>query len=544
MIICITPLKSQEPDTLILDSLADIAQQILDDVSNNGYNEMKVYMLEKGKMYGVRGNLNVYHNTFGVDRPLLHIIGQTNHPHAQEGDSILHPPIVIPISTEHTEVEVFGLYNADLILKNITFACKDENQFSLPSFIEGNMNSSVQIYNCYLIQVGGTYFNRCANLAIHNCFFLNSGSKNSFGHGRIFHGPTDTLIFENNTVASYGMFTWNKSMPKYMRVSHSTFINQSYPLSPIITDAPNLIWANNVHYNVGFSGFIETAQLADPAGLIPGYLDWDTTGIDTADWRMLFTNNQTWLDSRFRGYYASTENNEDPDDKIHEMPFFNTRALASADRHAGIQIQNTFEDVDPQFENYIDTVDSLVQFVKDVLSDPQPEWITNRHYPPILDYDTWEVHWPPELDLSYTNTDLLTAGTDGLPLGDLNWFPEQKEIWEANKDRYTADLEEMLNNPVGVDEIDVTPSGFGLFQNYPNPFNPSTVISYQLSNATKVRLEVFDITGRSVELLVDESQHPGRYRVNFEGGGLPSGVYFARLSVNDRSGIRKMMLIR
>ena len=76
-----------------------------------------------------------------------------------------------------------------------------------------------------------------------------------------------------------------------------------------------------------------------------------------------------------------------------------------------------------------------------------------------------------------------------------------------------------------------------LFQNAPNPFNPSTTIRYDLAESAHVRLEVFDVTGRRVRVLVDESQTPLRYTVRWDGlddGGsrVASGVYWARLTTS------------
>ena len=71
---------------------------------------------------------------------------------------------------------------------------------------------------------------------------------------------------------------------------------------------------------------------------------------------------------------------------------------------------------------------------------------------------------------------------------------------------------------------------FRLWQNYPNPFNPTTVVSYQLSVVSNVRLVVYDVLGREVAVLVDERKGPGSYTIRFNAAGLASGVYFYRLS--------------
>ena len=99
-----------------------------------------------------------------------------------------------------------------------------------------------------------------------------------------------------------------------------------------------------------------------------------------------------------------------------------------------------------------------------------------------------------------------------------------------------------------------TPDGnaqthFALDQNYPNPFNPSTTITYTLDKPAIVRLAVYDITGRQIEMLVDQSQREGRYSVKWNadsrrGLRLASGMYFARLQVEGQVVVQKMTLAK
>ncbi|MGB2866983.1 MAG: T9SS type A sorting domain-containing protein, partial [Bacteroidota bacterium] len=84
----------------------------------------------------------------------------------------------------------------------------------------------------------------------------------------------------------------------------------------------------------------------------------------------------------------------------------------------------------------------------------------------------------------------------------------------------------------------------GELSNYPNPFNPTTVISYKLIAVSNVSLRIFDILGREVAVLVNESKNPGRYSVTWDASKLPSGVYFSKLEVAGKSIIRKLLLIK
>jgi hypothetical protein len=97
---------------------------------------------------------------------------------------------------------------------------------------------------------------------------------------------------------------------------------------------------------------------------------------------------------------------------------------------------------------------------------------------------------------------------------------------------------------VGVNNINSnSPERFELFQNYPNPFNPKTNIKYKIANNNFISLKVFDLLGKEILTLVNENQSPGIYEISFNGGNLPSGVYFYRLSVGGNKIYTKKMLL-
>jgi hypothetical protein len=88
------------------------------------------------------------------------------------------------------------------------------------------------------------------------------------------------------------------------------------------------------------------------------------------------------------------------------------------------------------------------------------------------------------------------------------------------------------------------PAQFSLSQNYPNPFNPSTTIKFELPNTSHVSLNVYDILGREVSVLVNERKAPGSYEVKFDGSNLASGVYFYRLQTESFVDTKKLLLLR
>jgi hypothetical protein len=95
----------------------------------------------------------------------------------------------------------------------------------------------------------------------------------------------------------------------------------------------------------------------------------------------------------------------------------------------------------------------------------------------------------------------------------------------------------------------IIPGQYALGQNYPNPFNPTTQISYDLPVAGYARLEIFNLLGQRVAVVVDAFQQAGSHTIEWNsqddaGHTVSSGIYLYRLTVNDYSSTRKMLLMK
>ena len=93
------------------------------------------------------------------------------------------------------------------------------------------------------------------------------------------------------------------------------------------------------------------------------------------------------------------------------------------------------------------------------------------------------------------------------------------------------------------------PDEYSLAQSYPNPFNSTTRIRYVLPRSGHIRLSVYDVLGRTVDVLEDKAKDAGYFTATWDGtdaNGRPaaSGVYFCALEAPGRRLINKMMLIR
>jgi len=108
------------------------------------------------------------------------------------------------------------------------------------------------------------------------------------------------------------------------------------------------------------------------------------------------------------------------------------------------------------------------------------------------------------------------------------------------------------NFNVGITNITTEiPTAFSLEQNYPNPFNPVTkirfsipVVDSRIRGNDRVLLKVFDILGKEVATLVNESLQPGTYETTFDAGKLTSGVYFYRLQADRYTETKRMLMIK
>jgi|GEM_PF-2169169 len=109
---------------------------------------------------------------------------------------------------------------------------------------------------------------------------------------------------------------------------------------------------------------------------------------------------------------------------------------------------------------------------------------------------------------------------------------------------YNISLEDILRV-----ETESNPETFNLYQNYPNPFNPVTHIKFSLEKTERVSLRIFNLLGQEVRELQNSELAPGSYKLFFDGNDnngnrLPSGVYFYRLGTEDKSAVKKMLLLK
>ncbi|CUT00974.1 T9SS type A sorting domain-containing protein [Candidatus Kryptobacter tengchongensis] len=130
----------------------------------------------------------------------------------------------------------------------------------------------------------------------------------------------------------------------------------------------------------------------------------------------------------------------------------------------------------------------------------------------------------------------------------VNWVgafgPDSTQRWDLGWTNYDPQNTDYSRFVKVYDKVSETPSKFELKQNYPNPFNPETTIEFALPRSSNVTLIVYNSLGQEVAKLINEHLSAGSYKVKFDGGNLPSGVYFYKLTTDDQSSVKKMILIK
>ena len=125
-------------------------------------------------------------------------------------------------------------------------------------------------------------------------------------------------------------------------------------------------------------------------------------------------------------------------------------------------------------------------------------------------------------------------------------------VWDEDSFPFTKSAQsdwgsgagDWMNSGESFAEVETNPTTFTLLENYPNPFNPSTVIRFQLPEASRVKLSIYDLSGRLVATLANGWREAGNHQVTFDGSGLPSGVYLYRLQAGAFAASGKMLLLK
>lgn len=443
-----------------------------------------------------------------------------------------------------------------------------------------------------------------AEIVVRNSYFRDLNDFGQWWASRVVQHkvPTDMFIFENNTVCGGGLtILAQESLTEYAVINHNTFIN-NHKYVNLNQYWKECYFTNNLFVNANMVG--EDMENVATGGQDPDGLMHGLTGVDTVTLRNVWiqgkflNEDSTVLDPSLAldqiiyyaadnvvtysptldAYYDGTE-----DGIFDDSPasYLDWGGMGTGPWHVvnvpGIWANSRTEALTAAYPNLVDENNEIYTIALADLglgTDPLPQaaadsfiqWNQNQWGVPDAvtltvagktvyafgDYDPAtipgvEVEAAPAgqggitkisdmiEDFSYTMD--LTSKSDGMRIGSLLWNDEAFD-GEASIAAVKAAYEAVTD----VDDV-LRPAELGL-ANYPNPFKSSTTIRFNLEKNSRVNLAVYDISGRKIEVLINENRLAGEHTVNFAPASLGNSIYFIRLTTEDNTVTKRMMMLK
>jgi hypothetical protein len=538
---------------MTLDPAQYVNLQILADTVAGGAQAHDVYKVESGNIYGFDGTLNVNFDLV-IEGPDNGWIGKD-----------ATPPVFLQTpSTGGSPRDMFEIRaGGSITLKNILLTGLHSNDENISSFILSTAGDSIITDNCVFSDHKDHAFKvtgEAQKVSVTNCIFLNGVRKSASPWGgmniRIDANISDVLL-ENNTSVNSSRLLGNGGnfFDTNIKEIHCTYLNMQ--VNAHETHYSEALQANNIFYNWGFRGRVESTINYEAY-----FTPWDWFGDvenNLESISLYHAKNLLFLDPAFIDYYA----NDMAAAGVMPCLLWNNGIDSTINADDNFTIGKNYWQFDPEFTTPPDNLDEMLAWVAYYWNSAGdwPDW--RVPLPVTFDGGVPVLNWPPAFDLSYPRPYLQTAGTDGLPLGDLNWFPDAKATYLANRDTYIAALQDSIVNAtdvydpsdsesatitedmVSVEDFISGPSEFNLYQNYPNPFNPTTQIAFKIDKANKISMKIYDIAGQLVKTVIDNKNYTaGAHVVTIDMADNSSGVYFTVLNNGNKKLVRKMMLIK
>ena len=199
--------------------------------------------------------------------------------------------------------------------------------------------------------------------------------------------------------------------------------------------------------------------------------------------------------------------------------------------------------IDTPYE-FVQSSQQAFYFIKDTNFNIQNgDWIVAYHNNMIVGSRQWNGLY----------TDIPVMGYDGesYSAGYCNSGDTPTFVWmdsDGQAHNLTADTPVWLNNEIYNISLEymqnAVPDEYSLIQNYPNPFNPSTTISFSVPTNGHVTINVFDINGRLVSTLLDDTMSSGYHNVTWDAADMSAGLYIYTLQAKGISLSNKMILMK
>lgn len=428
---------------------------IINDVNGDGNTrpDGRIYLLKRGGLYYNADRL-------ANDGFHLRIVGQTAD-EASDADNVCGPagnedcgPAVLQRyrredgSFDAVMLESNGAGTGSLTMRNVWIQGQDNTGVTSAyrPIVVNSSDSELTFDNVIFDRndwhhLGVTGANN--NVYVRNSTFRNLAGQTQRYEGRGFQleAGADTVIVENNTFfnITYVPFHNEVAPAEFFVFNHNTLVNFGMFFSG------GAIWkqayvTNNVMVNPFYQG--ESADLynqpnrASPFSGIFGIQPLPSRFGLESDRRVVLANNSYWRDPEIEAYYQTF------DPVVRAQPLVSDSTQRYFDAYDGMVIQNNIN-AQPMLTRAptdAETLDKIKGFIRGVSlpseTAPYPlvTWDPGRGDNPLA------VNYPRPEDFTYSNDELRSYGTDGLPLGDLNWYPEAKQTYLANRQQYIDDI--------------------------------------------------------------------------------------------------------
>lgn len=419
-------------------------------------------------------------------------------------------PFAFRIGETHYPANGFSYFGygptVSYAISPINYDVDFENSLKISEVLEYFDNQIVILQNSGLLPIDLTYFHlRGAN--IYDDFV--------FPHGVILNTSEEIII------------TNNKELTKY--IYPETVALEYLPFQINNNDTLKIYSPANILVNKNIIEEISTPNISSDKIVINEINYHSSDKLDTGDWIEFYNPNDFKIN--FDSYKFK-------DSKDENQYIFPRSAIIEANSYFVLcQDVDLFKTIHPEqfaMGNFNFGLSNSGELVR--LYDENNVLVAQVNY---KDNDPWSTN----------------ADGDGFTLELLN--PAL-----ANNDYLSWDSSEKIGGTPGKQNSNFITSVYAnestqktilsLSQNFPNPFNPTTTISYivpiaqnaKISSSNNVQLSVYDVLGRKVKTLVNKLLNPGSYKTIFEANSLASGIYYYKLSIDNYSETKKMILLR
>lgn len=457
--------QAQAADTLVVEwtdndgfpVINSLRDAILGDTTATGERASanRVYKLHRGGFYFLTERLenNGFH---------LQIVGES-------GPSATNPAVIMKLNREDGSIDDKLLVGqGDVTLKHLVVNGRSD-QGNLPyevmRFDAPNARVTIDHVIFEFAQWGiMAVYGAGSDVFVTNSHWRNLVSENQKwgGRGMSVWTDVDTLYFENNTYFNVGAVPLQVEggAANFLWFNHNTLVNIGR----------NIMWGswwreayitNNLIVNGFWHGEEETdfnpERLRQPSSFYGGMFGVTPIpsqyGLDL-ERQVALVANATFRDQAFTDFYNTTSGDINPDlpdnafGNIRPQPLINDSTKYYFDTWDNFVYDQHIDGVDPGLANHgTDNFANMIQFITDIRDGAATP--TLWYWDPNRASENISVAWPLPEDLSYTNSQLRSAGLGGFPLGDLNWFPSEMTTWQGQQASLAEDIR-MLTSPAGA----------------------------------------------------------------------------------------------